>query len=215
MAEEAESKIVKVPVTKGKGFVTVDVAKFPENVWNEIIAQGLKVMVNRGMTKITVAKLEGEDLAKAQAAAMEVAEKNLNNMLAGKVRITAAKGDGKVPGVVMTEARRIAKQMVKDMMKREGIKLRDVDAKDITAAANALIASDETIIAKAQANIDSVKEEGTKVADILAGIAKAIPINEKKKAKNEADAAAKKAEKTLSAAQAGKPAKRKPIQASA
>lgn len=207
--------VIKVAITKGKGSLDVDTDALPENVYKEVVAQGLKVLLNRGMTKITVAKLTGDDLAKAMAAAMEVGQKNLENLLAGKVRITAAKGDGKVPGVVMTEARRIAKQMVKDMMKREGIKLRDVDAKDITAAANALIASDETIIAKAQANIDSVKEEGTKVADILAGITKAIPINEKKKAKNEAEAAEKKKERQLSAAQAGKTNKRKPAQASA
>lgn len=191
--------LVKVPVTKGKGSVEIDTERLPDSVYQEALIQGLKVLTNRGMTKIT--KETYPVPAELQAAAMAKAGETVEAMLAGKIRIVGVKSsDGKVSGAVMTEARRLARNLVKDAMKREGIKVSYVEASEITKAANALIAADPEIIEQAKAEIaarDAQKEKVTTAIDI-----KSIPQSAKKiKAAEEAKAAAK---STLSAAKAGK-----------
>lgn len=199
--------LVKVPVTKGKGFIEIDTSDgvLPDAVYQEALVQGLKVLLNRGMTKIT--KETYPVPAELQAAAMAKATETYAAMKAGKIRIVGVKSsDGKVSGAVMTEARRLARNLVKDAMKREGIKVSYVEASEITKAANALIAADPEIIEQAKAEIaarDAQKEKVTTAIDI-----KSIPQSAKKiKAAEEAKAAAK---STLSAAKAGK-IKSKPV----
>lgn len=203
----ATAKIIKVPVTKGgKGsFLELDCNRVPDAVWNEIILQGAKVVLNRGMTKVT--KETYPNAEELKVAAMAQAEKNLTAIYEGKIRIMGAKTD-KVSGAVMTEARRLARQVVKDEMKKLGMKVSYVAASEITKAANALIAADQSFIAKAQANLEASAAMAFAEAAALGGIVKAIPVDEKKKAAVEAKKAEAKAQ--LSAMQAGKPQKRKP-----
>jgi len=143
--------IMKIPVTKGKSAVDINTDDLPEDVYAEALAQGLKVLLNRGMSKITSKDIPDEDTRKHEA--MLVAEKNLEALMKGEFRRTASKGDAKVPGVVMTEAKRIARNLVKDAMKRKGIKVSYVEASEITKAAVALIESDPNIIVSAEANL--------------------------------------------------------------
>lgn len=190
-----------VPVVKAKQTLTFDTDKIPENVYAEALRLGLKELVNRGMTKLTKAAFKDvqEDLA---AAVMEVAQKNFDNILAGKIRIAGAKSD-KASGKVMVEARRLAKAAVKEELKRQNIKVSYVSAKDLTEAANALIASDPSFIEKAKVNV--AETEATK-NEALSSIVKSVKVDEKLvKADAEKKAAAKAA---LSAAQAKIPTKR-------
>lgn len=190
-----------VPVVKAKQTLTFDTDKIPENVYAEALRLGLKELVNRGMTKLTKAAFKDvqEDLA---AAVMEVAQKNFDNILAGKIRIAGAKSD-KASGKVMVEARRLAKAAVKEELKRQNIKVSYVSAKDLTEAANALIASDPSFVEKAKVNV--AETEATK-NEALSSIVKSVKVDEKLvKADAEKKAAAKAA---LSAAQAKIPAKR-------
>lgn len=192
--------VLKVPVTKGKGFIEIDTEALPDAVFAEAMLQGLKVILNRGMSKISVTGLEGEALEAAKAAAMAKAEDNKAAMLAGKIRIMGAKAD-KVSGAVMTEARRLARNLVKDQLKRLGEKVSHYAAKDITLAANALIAADPTILEKAKASLE--ERSAVKVAIDVTAIPtdpKKIEAIEKKKAKDQ-----------LSAAKAGKTKKSKPL----
>lgn len=190
----------KVPVVKGKDSIEIDVQKLPDAVYREVIAQGLKYLINSKMSKITKTTYpKPEELIKAaMAKAAEVADA----MLKGTIRIAGAKSASKVSGKVMTEARRIARNMVKDEMKRQGIKVSYVAAKDITAAANSLIADNPDIIKEAEASLAAQAEKASTVANAIAGIAKSIPIDAKKKAAVEAKKA--EAKQQLSAAQAGK-----------
>lgn len=194
--------VMKVPVTKGKGFVEIDTDAIPPNVWAEVVAQGLKTLVNRGMTKITVAGLKDDQLDAAKAAAMEKGQANVSDMLAGKVRVMGAKAEGKVSGVIMTEARRLARNIIKDGLKRAGEKVSHYDASEITKAANALIASSPELIDQAKASI--AERDTVKIAIDL----KAIPVSDKKIKAIAAKAEKEKADKPLSAAKAGKTAKR-------
>lgn len=202
------SKIVKVPVPKaGKGVILeADCNKFPDQVWNEIIVQGLKVVLGRGMTKITKELYpKPEEL---QAAALKKAQDNLAAMYEGKIRIMGAKTD-KVSGTLMTEARRLARQVVKDELKKAGYKVSHYAASEITKAANALIAADDSFVTKAKANMEALASMEIAQASALGGIVSAIPTDPKKIA----DAEAKKAKKALpgdilSAAKAGQVKKR-------
>jgi hypothetical protein len=186
---------ISVAITKGKANVTFQTDDLPEHVYAAALALGLKELANKGMSKITKALYA--DPEELKAAAMAKAAENVEAINAGTIKIPGQKAASKVSGAVMTEARRIARNMVKDAIKANGGKVSHVEARDITAAANALLASEEGagIVTQATANL----AERAKVPVSLA-IISAIPISEKKVKAAEA----KKAKDQLSAKQAGK-----------
>jgi hypothetical protein len=151
--------ILRIPITKaGNKPIEVDTElDLPDAMYALALEEGLKVLLNKGMSKITVAKLEGEDLAKAHEAAMTVAKTNFIKLKAGELRkgrATAISTDGKkVPGVVRTEARRIAKEVVKNAIRASGKKVSHVEASEITKVANELLEADPSYIETAKANI--------------------------------------------------------------
>lgn len=195
--------LLQVPITKGKGTIEVDTEKLPDAVYAEALAQGLKVIYNRGMSKITKETYPNPDEMKA--AAMAKAAETHEAAKAGKIRIMGAKVN-KASGAVMTEARRLARNLVKDEMKRQGIKVSYVEASEITKAANALLAAQPELIEQAKEAIKEREAKAEATKEALAGITLAIPVSEKKKAKAEAEKAKA---KQLSAAKAGKTEPRK------
>lgn len=224
--EESVGTILKIPV-KGGGMVEINTRELPNNVYAAALALGLKDLANRGMTKITTKGLEGDELAKAKAAAQAKAEKNVADLKAGKLpRIAGQKADsGKIPGVVMTEARRLARNLIKDEIKASGGKVSHYSAKEITEAANAYLASEEgkSLIEEAKQAVAKRTETvlGGKTEDEAAAASKAklanlgLKADPKKVAKAEEAAKAKKEakEKTdavLSAARAGQVKSRTP-----
>lgn len=197
--------VMKVPVTKGKGFIEIntdDVADggdLTAEVYAEALLQGLKVLLNRGASKIT--KETYPDAEEMKVAAMAKANEQLAAMRSGKIKKTGAKAT-KVAGVVMTEARRLARNVIKDEIKRAGLKVSHYEASDITKAANALLETDQ-----GPSIIKAAEEEIAKRAEVKVGIdVTAIQPSEKKVAK----AAKEKAERATqaSAAKAGKVAVR-------
>jgi len=193
-----------IPVVKGKGTVDFDTEALPQEVYVEALRLGLKELVNRGMSKITVAKLEGEDLAKAQAAAMEVAQKNVAKINAGDIRYTgAAKSKSTLPREVQTEAMRIARNVIKDAIKAAKGKISHYKASEITAAAKEVLKGEQgpAIIKTAEANLAARKApEAIDLSALVSGM--------KEDPELVAKAEAKKKKDTLSAAQAGKVVKR-------
>ena len=204
---------LSIPVTKaGNRKIEVDTADIPDDMYTLVMEEGLKVILNKRMSKIVTKGLEGDALVEAQDAAFTVASENFDNLKAGKVRrgrAGATTADGKkVPGAVMTEARRLAKEVVKNEIRAAGMKISHVEASEITKAANALIAEDPSYIEQATVNIESRAQVKPKV-DIKALIhesPKLVAAAEKAKADRKL---------TLSAKQAGKAAPRKPQQANA
>lgn len=191
--------ILQVPVTKGKGFIEINVDDIPGDVYAEVVLQGLKVLLNRGTSKITKDNIPNPEELKAEA--MVAAEKQKTAIMDGSIKLTGSKAKPKETGVVMTEARRLAKNLVKDMMKEKGIKISYVDSKDITAAANELLEEMPELIETAKANLAA--REAIPTAGKI-DISTIIKVNPKKVAKAEAEKAAKKASAPLSAKQAGK-----------
>lgn len=193
--------LMQVPVTKGKGTVEIDTDKIPEEVYAEALLQGLKVLVNRGASKVT--KETYPDADELKAAAMAKAAEQVELINTGKIKFTGQKAATKASGAVMTEARRLARNIIKDEMKRQGIKISHVEASEITKAANALLAEDASIVEQAEANL---KERAAKpVAIDVKAIIKTSP---KKVAAAEERKAKAKKEQPLSATQAGKVATR-------
>lgn len=195
--------VVSIPVTKGKASVDVELDSLPEDVYREAMIQGMKVLLNRGMSKITKETYPNEE--ELHAAALAKATENLEACKEGKIRFTGSKSASKVSGAVKTEAMRLARNIVKDEIKKAGGKISHYAASDITAAAKELLDASPELIEQAKANL--VEREATPIKIAIS----AIPVDPKKVAAAEAKKAKAKAEKgtTLSAKQASIPAKRK------
>lgn len=194
----AEPTLVNVPVVKGKSTIAVDINSIPQAVWDEVVLQGLKVVLNRGMSKITTSTTK--DAEELKSLAMQAAEKNLTEMYEGKTKITGQKKAKAASGAVMTEARRLAKAIVKDECKRAGLKVSHIPAKQITEAANQLLEARPDLIEQAKANL----EQRTKLEeDGLPGFNIKALVTEDPKLKAKAEARAKVAKGQQSAKQAG------------
>lgn len=201
--------IVAIPVVKGGGVVEIDTDLIPADVWSEVVLQGLKTLINRGMSKVTVAELGSKDIVAKEA--MIIAAQNVEKVKEGKIKFSgkASKSTtAKLDKVVAAEALRIAKDRIRDAIKASGKKLYAVKAADITSAAKDLIASDENIVKMAEAAIKARSEVPVE-ADLSALVA-GLKEDQGKIAKAEAKKAEEKANKPLSAKQAGKVAGRKP-----
>src|SRR6266404_7135576 len=191
---------LQVPITKGKGFIVIDTETLVDEVYKEAMLLGLKELLNRGMSKLT--KASTKDAEELASLAMAQAEKNVEAMAQGKIRFLGKKAKTGESAAVMTEARRLAKNLVKDGIKAAGMKISHVEAKDITTAANELLASDPSLIEQAKANLEERAKVPAKV-DLIKSLIKESP-------KLVAKAAEEKAKKksTLSKTQAGKVAPR-------
>ena len=198
---EAPSTIIPITLKNGAGVVEVDTARLPDAVYREALLQGLKVIAERAMSKLT--KEAYPDEAERKAAIKAKAEANVEDMYAGKVKLTGATVVKKASSAVMTEAMRLARNLVKDAMKAEKIKISTVKASDITIAAKAFIEADPSIITTAEANLAA--REATPVKINIKSLIHADPALVKKA---EEKAAAAKADKGLSKTQAGKVAPR-------
>jgi hypothetical protein len=204
-----EPKLVNVPITKGKSTLAVDVNSIPQDVWDEVVLQGLKVLLNRGTSKITTTTYDkAEEL---QAAAMSKAGEQLELVMTSKIKFTGGKKKSGVAGKVMTRARQMAKQLVKQELRNAGIKISHVEASEITKAANMYLesANGAALIEKAKLALE--EEEATKLAGI--DVTKIVTISPKLVAAAEAKRASKSG--TLSAKQAGKVKQRAKGEASA
>lgn len=198
--------ILSVSVPKGGGAtLDVDIDAIPPEAFSAIVLAGLEAYLGKRMSKITgLTKLSGDDLTKAHEAATKIATENLANIMAGKITAKGkkAKADG-VSREVKTEAIRLAKAVVKDQIRAAGMKISHVAAKDITAAANELIANDPSYFETAKANI-AARATIQPTLDIKSLISESPALVAKATAKAEANKAA-----GLSKTQAGKVKPRK------
>jgi len=197
--QQPTTNLVSVHIAKGKGSLDVDISKLPDDVYNEVIQKGLQSVLGRGMTEIKTAGLEGTELVKAQESAMEIAQANLAKCYSGEIRLMATKRT-KVKGKERTEALRIAKQIVKDQMKAEGLKVSHYSAKEITLAAEEVLADNPQILEEAKSAIAKREKEAKEVVKIdLKSKMKADP----KKVKAAGEKAAKAKAATVAKRQKG------------
>lgn len=194
----------KVPIVKAgaTAFIDVDVSTYSDEAYAYVMAEGLKAIANARMSKVgAVTKLTGKELEDAQALALKIAEENLDKLAKGDIKLKSAKASkSDIPRDVQTEALRLARDVVRNEIRKAGGKISQYAAKDITAAAHAVIAGDPSYLDKARANLES-RANLTSAIDVSS----MIHVDPKKAAK----AAEAKASKPLSATQAGKVAPRK------
>lgn len=191
--------ILSIPVTKAGSALSIETDDIPASMYELALKEGLKVLLNKGMSKIVFKGLDENETAKAKADALEIGEKNLANLMAGKIKAGRAASTSKVPAAVMVEARRLAKDVVKAEIRKAGMKISLIPAKDITAAANQLIERDASFIATAKANIEARANTVVTAIDI------GSLVHEDSKLKAKADAEKAERKSQLSAKQAGKP----------
>jgi hypothetical protein len=197
----ANDALISFAIKNGAGTLEVDTSRLPIEVYKEALMQGLKVLAERGMSKLT--KEAYPDEVERKAAIKAKAEANVQDMYAGKTKLSGVAKVKKASGAVMTEAMRLARNLVKDAMKANKIKISTVKPRDITAAAKQLLDADPSIIQTAEANLAA--REATPVKIDITKLVKADPELVKKA---EEKAAKAKADKPLSAKQAGKVAPR-------
>lgn len=198
------SKAIDVLISKAKRTMAVDTTSISDDMFSEIVYRGLADILNSGMSKITVAKLEGEQLEKAKAAAFEKAEENLKALLAGEIKPKGARGkkSSKVPTEIKTEALRLAKAAITDQIKSDGGKVSHYAKSDITKWAKELLEADSSYFQMAEASLAQRKATPVKIS--LA----ALKPSEKLVAAAEAKKANSKKGNPISAKQAGMPAPR-------
>jgi len=192
---------IVIALKNGAGNVEVDASRLPDAVYREALMQGLKVLAERAMSKIT--KEAYPDEAERKAAIAAKAQANIEDMYQGKTKITGEAKVKKASGAVMTEAMRLARNLVKDAMKANKIKISTVKASEITSAAKQLLEADPSILKTAEANLASREATPIKI-----DITQLIHADPELVAKDEAKKAKAKADKPLSAKQAGKVAPR-------
>jgi hypothetical protein len=154
------STIIKFALKNGAGEVEVDTGKLPDEVYKEAVLQGLKVIAERNMSKITKAAYPVEAERKAAIAAK--AQANIQDMYDGKTKLTGAGPKTKVAGKVMTEAMRLARALIKDALRQAKIKQSSVGAKELTAAAKQYISEHPDLLATAETNLKA-REETPKI----------------------------------------------------
>lgn len=196
----------QIPIAKGgRGAIYVvdsDIINdLPPEVFAMVVKEGLKTLLNSRMSKLPApTKLEGEAAEEAKEVALAKAKENFDDMMAGKLvkRSASSSKAAGVPRAVMTEAIRLAKEVAKDLIRKAGMKISHVPAKDITAAAKQFVEDDPSYIEKATVALAERATVPSTTLDITA----LIKESPKLKAEAEARNAAKK-EKVLSAKQAG------------
>lgn len=176
---EYQMAIIEITIAKaGKDPIPVDTEKLsalPADVYQFLFINGLKPIMERGLTKVKSKDLEGDELATEQARGREIVLKNLDDIYEGKIRM-GSKAAGKLAGKVKTEALRIAKIAVKAAIKAAGERIKDYEAKEITALATQAIEENPDYIAEAQASLAKAEEKVTALKSKLpTGKPKAAP----------------------------------------
>lgn len=206
LMDEATTSIYRVPITKAGQFLEIDTSRLSHDVYVQIVQAGLKAFANARMSKVgSVTKMAGDELAKAQAAAMKIAAENRDKLYSGDLRVRSTKATkAGVPREVMTEARRLALHTVNNQIRAQGMKVGLVSRTLKTQLVEKLLLDDPSYFQEAIESLENIKTKPSKTS--LVGLFAHDP--------NLVNKAAKKSDErrvhTLSAKQAGLASKRVP-----
>lgn len=160
------AKRYTVPLKGGAGHVTLEnIDDVPNDYFVYIIQMGLETIINSagGMPKLLkgITKLDENEQSKQKAAVRKLAQENIKALLDGTLKQKGERGAVKVSGAVEKEALRLAKEMFKDILRENGIKISSLKASEHTAAAKEILKDNPDIYVKAEANLKE-REEGAK-----------------------------------------------------
>lgn len=204
--------ILSIPITKaGNRPISVDIDAIPEAIYAEALAEGLKVILNKRMSKVgSITKLDGEEKEKAMALAFSIAQENLAAAMEGKSSKRGSSSSTKLPAAVRTEAMRLARMVVKDEIRNAGMSPSKVENSVITNAAKQLIEQDPSLIETAKANLEAKVRPATSINLADLGV-----VESPKLVKKAEEAKLARKAGPISAKQAGKVAPRKAQQPTA
>jgi hypothetical protein len=109
------------------------------------------------MVKITTTGLKEPYLTRAHDAAYDRAKHNLQDLISDKLKAPSCisrTSTAKYSSSVCLEANRLARELVKNSIREQGIKLSQVDPIEITKQAQALLSENPTIYTKATENLE-------------------------------------------------------------
>lgn len=201
--------VFDIVVTKAKQSIPVDWASLPPEVQLYVVKYGLEKLLNTAAGKIT--KNNTDSAEEMATLAMAEANKKLDALKAGKTGRASAKAS-KVDRTVMTEAKRLALNVIKAGIKANNERISDYASSSLTAAAAEYLAEHPELIAMAQETVTAanVMAEVAKTG-VVAGIAKDPDKVKKNDAKRKTD------RETTAAKKAGMPGpqasqlKRRPV----
>jgi hypothetical protein len=202
---------LQIPIVKAKASITINTDALPDAMYTYALFLGLKAILSRGTVDH---KRENFPSAVAyEAAALEIANRQAADLLAGKTRQVGLKtvSSGKTTPD-MVEAIRIAKIHAKSQAKAAGLKISAISAAEWTRTAKAYIDADpETWMAAAAESIARAAVKPKAGMDFMPKedpelMAKAEAAKAKKKAESAAKAAGKAKPKAPLKAAKAKPA---------
>ena len=199
-------------VLKGEaGSIEINFSALPDITYQALLVAGAEAFLNKanGAAKSLagITKLEGPELEARKKEVLEAAEKTASQLREG---IVPGAKKAKSSGAVSTEAMRLAKNMVKDLIRNSGQKIGAYTAKELTAAAKVVLERNPALIQLAEKNLSerATEAKGSKALD-LKGLFGAKADSEEVKAKPKVAPKRKKGEGApLSAKQAGMAAPR-------
>ena len=154
---EPEDQIIWVPISQTGQVVPINVTKCHANAYAEALYIGMKAIVNRAATKLTVRECGTTE--KVAEARMTKASEQLEKIMDGSVRTHAAKTkEPKVPANIAAEARKIARADLEDQMRANGMNPGHFPARMLTAAAKAHLAKMPQIMKLAEENVKRRQE---------------------------------------------------------
>lgn len=140
------SNALTIPITKaGKniGFTEEEYDGLPQEVFRAVFAEGLKVFLNKGMSKITGLKdMDEEELEEAREAAYQIGLANKAALLEGKLKRSRSATGAKLSREETTFINNAAKALIKAAYKSAGKKL-PAKASAITQAAKDFVADED------------------------------------------------------------------------
>ena len=148
-----ETEALQAYIPKGKAFLDVDTSQFNEEMYSGCFMHGLIPTLCKGLDKIKTQGLEGEELEKAQQAAMDLAQENLQKLYDGEFRFTRAKAK-KISGKVRTEALRDAKVVAKSVIRASGEKISHYTARQITEMAEYILEQNPDMLEEARKRLE-------------------------------------------------------------
>lgn len=212
--------IASIALKGDAGAVEINFSALPDVTYQAMLIAGAEAFLNKanGAAKALagITKLEGKELEARQKEVREAAEKTVQQLQDG---IIPGAKKAKTSGAEATEAMRLAKNMVKDLIRNSGQKIGAYSAKELTAAAKVVLERNPHLLELAKKNLAerATEAKGSKALD-LKGLFGAKAESDEVKAKPKVVPKRKeKGEKApLSAKQAGLVApKQKPSSATA
>src|SRR5262249_10747652 len=118
---------------------------------------GFQQMANRGMTKgYSTTGLEGKALEEMREKIRAKVQENIQSIYDDKVRVAGSKrAKSGVSRAVNTEAVRMAKEIIKVLLRKQKVKLSSIKSGNMTKAAQAYLDQHPEIMEQAKANVEA------------------------------------------------------------